>query len=99
MCKNEMTGNGNSVCNCRTEANILLSRDELLKMMRQYKEHLEFELGVVNGKIKADDTPRKEVRKVAETKKDVEKSESGKATKEKSGCGCGCGCVPPPVKK
>ena len=67
-------------------------------MLRRHKEHLESELGMVNEKIKSADAPGKEVSKVSETKKDVEKSETGKATQEKSGCGCGCGCVPP-VKK
>ncbi|MDA8172341.1 MAG: hypothetical protein M0Z48_11015 [Nitrospiraceae bacterium] len=54
----------------------------------------------MNGKIKSTGMPGKEVRNVAETKKDVEKSETGKVAQEeeKSGCGCGCGCVPP-VKK
>ena len=77
---------------------MLLSKDELLKMLRQYKEHPESELGLINRKIKAAETPGKEVINMAETKKDAGKSETGKAAQEKSGCGCGCGCVPP-VKK
>ena len=97
MCQDKITGN-RGTCNCRAETNILLSKDELLKMLKEYKGHLESELGLVNRKIKSAETPGKEVINMAETKKDVEKSETGKATQEKSGCGCGCGCVPP-VKK
>ena len=70
----------------------------MIKLLRQHKERLESELGLVNEKIKSAAAPGEEVRKVTETKKDVEKSETDKATQEKSGCGCGCGCVPP-VKK
>lgn len=77
---------------------MLLKKDALLKELRQYRGHLESELELVNRKIKAAETPGKEVINMAKTEKDAEKSEPGKATQEKSGCGCGCGCVPP-VKK
>ena len=97
MCQEEIKGNRRAACSC-TGGNILLSKDELLKLLRQHKEHLESELGLVNKKIKSAGIPGKEVRKVSETKKDAEKSETDKAAQEKSGCGCGCGCVPP-VKK
>ena len=96
MCQNKIKGN-HGTCICHSETNILLSKDELLKMLRLYKGHLESELGLVNRKIKAAVAPGKEVMNMAETKKDAEKNETGKA-QEKSGCGCGCGCVPP-VKK
>ena len=97
MCQEEIKGNSRAACSC-AGGNILLSRDELLKLLRQHRGRLESELGLVNKKIKSAGMPGREVRKVSETKKDVEKSETGKATQEKSGCGCGCGCVPP-VKK
>ena len=95
-----MTGNRRTARNCDAEENILPNKDELLELLRQHKGHLESGLGLVNGKIKSTGMPGKEVRNVAETKKDVEKSETGKVAQEeeKSGCGCGCGCVPP-VKK
>ena len=97
MCQEEIKGNRRAACSC-TDGNILLSKDELLEMLRQHKGRLESELGLVNKKIKSAGMPGKEVRNMAETKKGVEKSETDKAAQEKSGCGCGCGCVPP-VKK
>ena len=95
MCKDKITGN-HVACNCHSETKMLLSRDELIKMLGQYKEQLESALRLVNRKIKSGNKLGKEVKNMSESKKDAEKSETGKAAQEKSGCGCGC---VPPVKK
>lgn len=83
-----------------------MSKADLLERLREYKGHLESELKSVTSKLKLlGETLGKEVRKMADAKKDSKKSGTlGKVVREiktsicDCGC-CGCGCVPPLDKK
>ena len=102
MCQGGIPIGEKNNCGCEPgSGEKILSREELLTQLKEYKKRLESELVTVNGELESESAAGKGGEKsMSDTKKETRKSGTvDKVVKETKTTDCGCGCVPPPIKK